>query len=184
MEENVDFKDSRTYQNLQKSYNEELMYSGKYELFGDIARTDGYMEISVIFNIVAGQNREHARIWLRKINEGTLPSTSTNLLQASEEENNIAGNEYQDYAKIAREEGYDDIAALFAGVANINYYHASLFQQQYNNIITNQVFCKPEETLWICMKCGNIMSRVCAPEVCPVCGFPQGYYRVLSNCIY
>ena len=180
----MEFKDSQTYQNLLKVYEEELMFSARYELYRETARTDGYMEISRIFDIVSGQDREHARIWLRQLGEGKLPNTAENLLESTNRETAIAGSEYQKYAKVAREEGLNQIAALFSGVANINYYQASLFRQQYDNVVTNQVFCKPEERIWVCMQCGNIMSGTCAPKICPVCGFPQAFYRIQSNCIY
>lgn len=180
----MEFKDSETYKNLMTAYERELMFSARYELYSETASREVYMEISRIFSIVAGQDREHARIWLRKLNNGHLPSTADNLIQSADDENEFAGIEYQHFAKVAKEEGFNDIAALFSGVANIDYNHASLFRQQYDNIMTNQVFCKPEERFWICMECGNIMSGLCAPEICPVCGFPQGYYRLQSNCIY
>lgn len=95
------------------------------------------------------------------------------------------GNQlYREYARIANEEGYANIEALFNGVANIDLNHGLQLDVQYNDVIRNQVFCKPRETLWICMQCGNILSGLCAPEICPVCGFPQGYYRVYNNMPY
>ncbi|WMC92073.1 rubrerythrin family protein [Kineothrix sp. MB12-C1] len=180
----MEFRESRTYRNLLKAYEDELMLSARFNLYGAIAQVDGYIAISRLYQTVAGQDLEHARIWLRQINEGVLPDTATNLSQSANAENAIAGNEYQQFVEVAREEGYEHIAALFAGIANIDYYHGAQFQQQYDNVITNQVFCKPEETFWICMECGNIMSGLCAPEICPVCGFPQGFYRPLNSCPY
>ncbi|NLL78077.1 MAG: rubrerythrin family protein [Clostridiales bacterium] len=180
----MEFRESRTYRNLLKAYEEELLFSARFELYGEIAQTDGYVTIARLYHTISGQDLEHARIWLRAIHEGRLPSTATNLIESSNAENALAGNQYQEYVQIAREEGYDRIAALFAGIANIDYNHAALLQQQYENIATNQVFCKPDEIVWTCMQCGNIMSGLCAPEICPVCGFPQGYYRPINTCPY
>ncbi|TCL55033.1 rubrerythrin [Kineothrix alysoides] len=180
----MEFRESRTYRNLLRVYEEELMFSSRFALYGEIAQTDGYITISRLYNTLSGQDLEHARIWLRAIYEGTLPSTATNLIESANAEYAIAGNQYQEYVQIAREEGFDHIAALFAGVANIDYNHATLLQQQYDNVVSGQVFCKPEEIVWVCMQCGNIMSGLCAPEICPVCGFPQGYYRPLNSCPY
>lgn len=180
----MEFKESRTYINLLKAYDKELMHSAKYRVYEEIARLNGFIEISKIFATIADQDRQHASTWLRKINQGTMPSTADNLISSANQENDIARNDYQEYVEVAREEGFNDIAALFAGVANIDYNHAILFQQKYNNIITNQIFCKPKETIWICMQCGNVMSGICAPKICPVCGFPQGYYRTQDNYIY
>ena len=180
----MEFQESRTYRNLLKTYEDELLLSARFKLYEAKAANDGFINISRIYNTVSNQDLEHAHIWLRAIHEGVLPSTATNLIESSNIKSDLASNEYQEFVKIAREEGYDDIAALFAGVANIDYSHSTLFLQQYDNIITDQVFCKPESTIWICMQCGNIMSGFCSPKICPVCGFPQGYYRPLNSCPY
>lgn len=180
----MEFRESRTYRNLLRAYEDELLLSGRFELYGEIAANDGFITISRLYQTIASQDLEHARIWLRAIYEGDLPSTATNLIESANAENALAGDQYQEYVQVAREEGYDHIAALFAGIANIDYNHSTLFLQQYDNVISDQVFCKPETTVWICMQCGNIMSGLCAPDICPVCGFPQGYYRPLNSCPY
>ena len=172
------FQDSKTYQNLITAYDKELMSSASYLIYSDIARNAGYIEISDIYDVIARNNKEHARIWLRRINEGKLPTLSEALRQSMQNEYEMSSVMYQNFTTVARDEGYDDIAALFSGVANIGYYHSSEFQDILGNVETNQVFCKPQERLWICMQCGNIMSGICAPEICPVCGFPQGFYKL------
>ena len=96
------------------------------------------------------------------------------------------GNQlYREYAQIANEEGYSDIGALFNGVANIDLNHGLQLQNYYNDVIRDQVFCKDEENLWICMQCGNILSGFCAPERCPISAFPKASIvytvRILYN---
>ncbi len=177
----MDFLQSRTYKNLGIAYEDEANACTRDLIFADIARQEGYIEIGYIFDITSRYNKEHARIWLRQLNQGTLPNTSEALLQARDDEFNLANDKYQEFARIAREEGFMDIAALFAGIANINYYSGTRFSRLNENVIKNEVFCKPAETLWICMQCGNIMYGECAPLVCPVCGFPQGYYRLFNE---
>lgn len=174
----MDFGESRTYTNLSIAFNAEAIASTRDRIFADVARQEGYMEIGNIYDVTSRNNMEHARIWLRQLNQGTLPNTEEALLQSRENELYLANNQYQDYARIAREEGFMDIAALFAGIANIDYHQGTRFSRLYETIVQNEVFCKPVETLWICMQCGNIMSGECAPLICPVCGFPQGYYRL------
>ncbi|BBF41716.1 rubrerythrin [Lachnospiraceae bacterium KM106-2] len=174
----MDFQQSRTYQNLLQAYENELLSSARYLIYEDIARNEGYIEIGNIYETTARNDKEHARIWLRRINQGTLPNTATVLQESIQVESEMAGEMYQEFARVAREEGYSDIAALFSGVANIDYNHGFQFTELYENVENNQVFCKPEPTLWICMQCGNVMSGECAPVICPVCGFPQGYYRL------
>jgi rubrerythrin len=178
----MNFDQSITYSNLQNAFNLELMASTLYELNGDKARDEGYIEIANIFDITSRNEKEHARIWQRRLNNGILPSTEQNLLESSELEL-AAANLFRDYAQIAREEGYSDIAALFNGVANIELNHELRFRTLYDNVVRGQVFCKPEAKLWICMACGNILSGTCAPEICPVCQFPQGYYRLYDPAI-
>lgn len=178
----MDFQQSRTYSNLLNAYNLELMANTRYELSADQARQEEYIEIATVFETTARNEREHARIWLRRLGNGELPTTEQNLLTAIEFETEVGNTIYRDYARIAREEGYNEIAALFNGVANIELNHALRFNTLYDDIIRGEVFCKPVETLWICMQCGNIMSGTCAPVICPVCQFPQGYYR-LYECV-
>ncbi|MDF2945123.1 MAG: hypothetical protein K0S01_3981 [Herbinix sp.] len=177
----MDFQQSRTFSNLQNAYNFELMVSTTYQIYADRARSEDYIEIGNIFDVTARNEKEHARIWLRILNDGTLPTTERNLLVSSEIEAEAGNVTYREYARVAREEGYNDIAALFNGVANIELNHNLRFRTSYENVVRGEVFCKPVETLWICMQCGNIMSGVCAPEICPVCGFPQGYYRLYAS---
>ncbi|MHB8129459.1 MAG: rubrerythrin family protein [Mobilitalea sp.] len=176
------FEQSRTYGNLQNAFNGEMIASTLYELFSDKARDEGYIEIANIFDITSRNEKEHARIWQRRLNNGILPGTEQNLLRSSELEV-AAADIYRDYAQIAREEGFADIAALFNGVANIELNHDLRFRSLYDDVVREQVFCKPGETLWICMACGNILSGICAPEICPVCLFPQGYYRVYDAAV-
>ena len=180
----MDFIDSKTYQNLETAYKTELMCSSKYLIYGDIARQEGYIEIGNIYDITARNEKEHARIWLRRINEGSLPTTSENLQESIKTESYNASHMYQNFASVAKEEGFDDIASLFSGVANIEYNHLTNFQNQYDNLVSGKLFCNPNETLWICMQCGNILSGPCAPDICPICGFPQGFYRQLYQQTY
>lgn len=177
----MEFQQSRTYSNLLNAYNTELAISAKYLIYGDRARQEGYIEIGNIYDTTSRNNKEHARIWLRRLNEGILPTTEQFLLAAIDEETYTGNVMYRDYARIAREEGYDDIARLFNGVANIDLNHSLVFRNLYDNYIQNELFCKPQPVLWICLQCGNILSGVCAPEICPVCGFPQGYYWLYSE---
>jgi len=177
----MDFEQSRTYANLKAAYDNDLMSSSQYEINSDKARREGYIEISDIFNTTAGQERAHAVIWSRLLNGGNTPTTEQNLTNSVQYET-YAGNEmYREYAQIAEEEGFSEIAALFKGVANIELIHETEFSNILENFTNDQVFCREEAILWICINCGNVLSGVCAPEICPVCGFPQGYYAVFVN---
>jgi len=176
---NMDFKQSKTYQNIQSMFMRKLMISTLYDIYSDKATQENYIQINNIFDVTARNEKEHARIFLRKLNDDVLPDTKTNLYDSvniGSETNNLCRN----YAATAREEGYDDIAALFSGIANIELNHNLVFRSQYDDIIRDQVFCKPAESLWICLQCGNILAGLCAPARCPICGFPQGYYQIYT----
>jgi rubrerythrin len=176
----MDFHQSKTYNNINNAYRSESIANTLYQIYGDKARTDGFEEIGSIFDTIAKNEKEHARIFFRLLNDGIIPDTQQNLLRSTELETSKA-DEYRLYAETALEEGYDNIAALFNGIANIELNHDLQFQTLYDNIVRDQVFCKPTESLWICMQCGNIMSGLCAPEICPVCGFPQGFYHLYQG---
>lgn len=176
----MEFQNSRTYANLQNAYEIELMQSTLYSIYGDIARQEGYQEIGNVYDIFQRNNKEHARIWLRQLNNGNLPNIEEALAASAEIEIYNGNQLYREYANIAREEGYTEIESLFNGVANIDLNHSLQLRTYYDEVLRNQVFCRPQPHLWICMQCGNIMNGLCAPEVCPVCDFPQGYYRLYN----
>jgi len=175
-----DFKKSNTYNNLQKAFAGETSASGKYAIFGFKAKEDGYEQIGNIFFETSGNEREHAEIWYKILNGGEIPCTLDNLKNAYGGEYFEWTEMYMNYAKEAKKEGYYDIAKLFEGVANIERHHDARFRKLADNIIDNEVFCKKEKMVWVCLNCGNLVYDQCAPEVCPVCDYPQGYYQL--NC--
>lgn len=176
----MEFQQSKTFSNLQKAYERELTVSTLYNIFSDKARSDGYIEISNNFDTITRNEKEHARTFMRNLNNGNIPPTQQNLLDSANYEIDTAAL-YREYAATATQEGYTDLAALFNGVANIELNHNLSFRSKYDDVVREEVFCKPQDTLWICIQCGNIMSGPCAPEICPVCGFPQGYYKVFID---
>lgn len=175
------FTSSRTYQNLVDAYNRELIMGTKYQIYGDRARRQGYQQIGNIFDETSGNEKSHAEIWLKFIIQSDqLPPTLNNLQESAQIENFEGTDLYLEYAQVAREEGYEDIANMFEGIAVIERHHYFRFNQLANNIETNQVFCKPTSTVWICLVCGNLVWSECAPEICPICKYPQGFYEL--NC--
>lgn len=174
----MELKDSQTFQNLQKAFEEELISSSTYRLYGALAGREGYIQIKNIFDKTSHQQIEHARIWLRILNNGELPSTETNLNDASVNSAFPMTALYNQYSQTAREEGFTEIATLFDGVANIEREYDGRFRAEFQNIQSGQLFCKPAEVIWVCLNCGNLLYGNCAPEICPVCFFPQGYYAI------
>ncbi len=173
----MDFQQSKTYQNLQSAFEYELQSQAKYDIFGVKASKEILLGISFTFETVSRNNRFIAERLRNIINGGEL-NTEQNLEEATENENYAGNIMYRDFSRVAREEGYGDIAALFSGIANIKLNHQLTFQTYLGEIRTNTLFCKNEEKLWICLGCGNILSGLCAPEICPICFYPQGYYEL------
>ncbi len=175
-----DFINSQTYKNLQAAFELEATESTKYNISAEQARREGYQQIGNIFDLTARNEQQHAEIWMRFMLQGTMPTTLENLETAAEAEG-YEGNElFMQYAEAARTEGYFDIANMFEGIALIERHQQYRFNQLAQNIRNGQVFCKTYSTVWVCMICGNLVWSDCAPEICPICHYPQGYYQL--NC--
>jgi rubrerythrin len=87
---------------------------------------------------------------------------------------------YREYSRIAREEGYDELASLFNGIANILFTHADSFDTAAFDLETGQLYCRTNEAIWICLGCGNVLTGECAPELCPICGVPGSFYQLVT----
>lgn len=173
----MELKDSVTFTNLQAAYKSVLETNGRYDLFARKANQDVLIEINHIFD-TASRNELFISERLRRILSDGTPDTLQNLIEARE----TAAAEhslFREYAQKAQEEGFDNISSLLSGIANIHLNHESLFQSVIEEIENNELFCKSGESLWICLGCGNILSGPCAPEICPICGYPQGYYQFI-----
>lgn len=174
----MDFSQSQTFRNLEQTYRIELIANAKFGLFAKRANQDQLIEISQLFDTVA-RNEQYIAERLRGIIKNGTPNTTENLIEAKDEAL-MESNLFREYTQIAIEEGYNEYASLFSGIANIMLNHLSSFETFFNDIVNDQLFCKNQEGLWICLGCGNILSGLCAPERCPICGYPQSYYRLLQ----
>ncbi len=177
----MEFKKSKTYENLQSALEGELKASTKYKIYGMKARDDGFEQIGNIYDETSRNEREHAEFWLKLLNDGEIPYTLKNLTDSYSGVSHEWTNIYQDYAQVAINEGYNDIASLFTSVSNIERFHDHQFRELARNLETEEVFCKRVVTLWICLNCGNIVQGRCAPTTCPVCGSPQAYFELFEE---
>ncbi|QHQ61527.1 hypothetical protein Ana3638_12700 [Anaerocolumna sedimenticola] len=173
----MEFQDSRTYLNLQTALENELRTDALYGLYRKRSDQEVFLEISSIFETFS-RNAQFIGERLRRILNDGDTSTFQNLVDAANRESSVANDLYSEFSHIATEEGFNELASLFNGIANIKLNHYSTLQTIVEDMENNRLFCKDRENLWICMGCGNIISGICAPEICPVCGYPQGYYRV------
>lgn len=174
------FTGTKTEQNLQTAFAGESQARNKYSYFASKAKKDGYVQIAAIFEETAANEKEHAKIWYKLLNDG-IGSTVENLKAAAEGENYEWTDMYAEFAKEAREEGFDDVAELFEGVAAIEKEHEERYRKLLSNIENKLVFAKDGSAVWQCANCGHICVGKEAPEVCPVCNHPQAYFQVKAE---
>ena len=175
----MDLKGSRTESNLWKAFAGESEARNKYTYFASKAKKDGFVQISKLFEETANNEKEHAKIWFKLL--GGIGTTEENLLSAAEGENYEWTDMYAEFAKVAREEGFDDIAALFEGVAQIEKEHEERYRKLLANIEGGLVFSREGDMIWECSNCGHIHIGKEAPEVCPVCAPPKAHFQLKAN---
>ena len=177
----MELKGSKTEQNLMTAFAGESQARNKYTYFASKAKKDGYEQIAAIFEETANNEKEHAKIWFKLLNGGEIPSTTENLKAAAEGENYEWTDMYKEFAKVAKEEGFDHIAYLFEGVAKIEKEHEERYRKLLKNINDEVVFSSDGDTIWICRNCGHIHIGKKAPKVCPICNHPQSYFERKAN---
>ncbi len=175
----ADLKGTKTEKNLWTAFAGESQARNKYTYFASVAKKEGYVQISKIFEETAGNEKEHAKIWF-KLLKG-IGNTSQNLLEAAKGEHYEWTQMYADFAKEARQEGFEDIAKLFEGVLEIEKNHEERYQKLLENIKENKVFEEDKKIAWHCSNCGHIHYGTTAPEVCPVCNHPKSYFERLAD---
>jgi len=174
-----DVKGTKTEQNLLSAFAGESQARNKYTYFASVAKKEGYEQIAALFLATADNEKEHAKIWLKKLNG--IGNTIDNLKAAAAGENGEWTSMYPQMALDAREEGFEDIALLFEGVAKIEQEHEERYKQLLQNIEAGEVFTKDGKVYWKCRNCGHIHEGSEAPGVCPVCDHPQAYFELLEK---
>ncbi len=175
-----DLKGTKTEQNLMTAFAGESQARNKYTYFASKARKEGYVQIASLFEETAANEKEHAKMWYKLLHEG-IGTTAENLKAAAEGENFEWTDMYAAFAKDAREEGFEEIAALFEGVAAIEKEHEERYRRLLANLEGDAVFSKDGDVIWQCANCGHICVGKKAPEVCPVCAHPQAYFQVKAE---
>lgn len=177
----MELKGSKTEMNLRAAFSGESEARNKYTFFASKARKDGYVQIAEIFEETASNEKEHAKMWYKILNGGGLSDTMSNLENAAEGENYEWTDMYATFAKEAREEGFDEIAYLFEGVAKVEKEHEERYRKLLANVKDGLVFSRDEDMIWECGNCGHIHIGKKAPEVCPVCAHPQAYFKIKAQ---
>ena len=188
----MDFKGSQTEKNLLTAFAGESQARNRYTYFASKALKDGYRQISEIFEETANQEREHAKRFFKFLQGGDVEITAAfpagvigdtldNLKAAAMGEYHEWRAMYPGYAKIARKEGFDQIAEVFDAVSIAEQQHEKRYNDLAKNIEEGKVFKKDEPTSWRCMNCGFIAEGLEAPELCPACGHPTAHFEVLAE---
>ena len=177
----MELKESRTYENLKTAFAGESQARNKYTYFASKAKKEGYEQIAAIFLETAENEKEHAKIWYKLLNDGDIPDTKANLLNAADGEAYEWTDMYDEFAKVAEEEGFTKIAFLFRSVGEIEKHHEERYRKLLKNIEDEVVFSSDGDTIWICRNCGHVVVGPKAPEVCPVCNHPKSYFEKKAN---
>lgn len=175
----MELKGSKTEANLMAAFAGESQARNKYTYYAGQAKKDGYNQIAAFFEETADNEKEHAKIWF-KLLHGGMPGTEDNLKDGAHGENFEWTEMYPEFAKIAKEEGFDKIAYLFEAVAKIEKSHEERYNKLIENLKSAKIFAKDEKQVWLCRNCGHIHYGEKAPEQCPVCDHPRAYFEVKS----
>jgi rubrerythrin len=185
-------KGSKTEQNLLKAFAGESQARNRYTMYASKAKKEGYEQIAAIFLETAENEREHASLFYKKLEGGNVEITASypagDIGSTLENLNFAATGEYEEwselypkFARIAKEEGFNDVSGLFERIATIEKRHEERYRELYENVEKCNVFKKGEEVEWVCRECGYVHKGTTAPETCPVCSHAQAFYQVLNE---
>jgi rubrerythrin len=183
---------SETEKNLLKAFAGESQARNRYTYFASVAKKEGYEQISAIFLETAENEKEHAKIFFKYLQggdaeitasypAGKIGTTSENLLSAANGEAEEWGSLYPSFEKIAKEEGFNDVAVSFREIAEVEEQHEKRYRKLLENVQSKSVFKKNVEVEWKCRNCGYVHKGKEAPKLCPACKHPQSYYEILER---
>lgn len=177
----MNLKGSKTEQNLRTAFSGESEARNKYTYYASKAKKEGYNEIAAIFEETANNEREHAKIWFKLLHDGQVPDTMTNLQDAASGEHYEWTDMYATFEQTAREEGFDQIAGLFHMVGAIEKHHEERYREIAAVLKDGKLFARETQQVWVCTNCGHVHIGTHAPEECPVCRHPQGYFVIRAE---
>jgi rubrerythrin len=185
-------KGTKTEQNLLKSFAGESQARNRYTYFASVAKKEGLEQIANIFLETAENEKEHAKVFFKYLEggdveitasypAGVIKDTKQNLQESAAGENMEWTTIYADFAQVAQDEGFPDIARSFEQIAKVEKFHESRYRKLINNITNKEVFSRKTEVKWHCINCGYVFEGKEAPKECPACKHPQAYYEVLAE---
>ena len=176
------FTGTKTEENLKTAFAGESQARNKYTYFAGKAKKEGYEQIAALFLETADNEKEHAKIWFKLLQEGgEVAETTVNLKAAAEGENYEWTDMYAGFEKTAREEGFADVATLFKMVGAIEKTHEERYLKLLANVKGGLVFSRDGEMIWECGNCGHIHIGKTAPELCVVCKHPKAHFKLRAT---
>ena len=177
----MELKGSKTETNLLTAFAGESQARNKYTYYASQARKDGYEQIAEIFEETANNEKEHAKLWFKALNGGSVPTTLENLLDAAAGEHGEWTEMYKRMSEEAKAEGFDELAYQLAAVGEIEKRHEERYLKLAELVKNNVVFNKTDKKVWICRNCGHIYVGENAPAKCPVCKHDRSYFEILNE---
>jgi len=185
-------KGTRTEKNLLAAFAGESQARNRYTYFASAARKEGFEQISAIFLETADNEKEHAKIFFEYLEggdvqivaaypAGMIKDTKANLQAAAAGENMELTKIYADFAKIARQEGFLEIANSFKQISEVEQFHEKRYRSLIKNVAAKTVFKKKTAIKWHCRNCGYVFEGTTAPKLCPACKHPQSFYEPLAE---
>lgn len=177
----MNLKGSKTEANLMAAFAGESQARNKYTYYASKAKKEGYEQIAAIFLETANNEKEHAKIWFKYLHDNEVPATVANLRDAASGENYEWTSMYAEFAKTAREEGFEEIAVKMELIAKIEKEHEERYLKLLANLNNDVVFKGDDEIIWVCRNCGHVHVGKSAPEMCPACNHPKAYFERKAN---
>ncbi len=185
-------KGTQTEQNILKAFAGESQARNRYTYFASVAKKEGFEQISAIFLETAENEKEHAKVFFKFLEGGVVEITATypagsisttqqNLFEAAEGEKLEWSSIYPDFEKVARDEGFLDVAMAFKEISEVEQHHEGRYRKLLANIKHKEVFKKDKKVKWVCRNCGYVHEGEEAPDHCPACKHPQSYYEILKE---
>lgn len=185
-------KGTETEKNLLAAFAGESQARNRYTYFASVAKKEGYEQIAAIFQETADNEKEHAKRFFKLLEggdveiqasypAGLIGNTAENLEAAADGELMEWGEIYKDAAKVAREEGFENIAIQFDEIAKVEKHHEARYRKLLENITNNSVFEKGQTVTWHCRNCGYVLEGEKAPKKCPACDHPQSFFQLKAE---
>lgn len=188
----MQLKGSKTEKNLLTAFAGESQARNRYTYFSSVANKEGYKQIAAIFEETANQEKEHAKRLFKFLEggeveitaafpAGVIGTTTENLQEAADGENYEVTEMYPSFAKVAKEEGFEEISAVFSKIAIAETHHRDRYLKLKKNLDEGKVFVKDEPVVWACRNCGYMHTGTEAPKLCPACAHPQAHFELIAK---